>query len=65
MNIEPTRHQERYKMVWPGIPTGLTREQAINWFTQHKKPKLYFVEGFSYNPLTGFFSTVGYEKPCR
>ena len=63
-HIESSREPERYMMVWPGVPAGLSRDQARNFFIAHKKPKGYVLERFDYNAKTGFTSTVGYES-CR
>lgn len=61
MNIEPTRDKELHATVWPGIPAGLTKDQAKNFFLQHRKPRNYVMQNFSYNPLTGHFHTYGYD----
>lgn len=60
MIVEPTRDKELKEYVWPGVPMGLEKHQAVNWFIANKKPKNYTVETFRYNPKTGFFSTTGY-----
>jgi hypothetical protein len=65
MRIDQTRDPERYVMAWPGCPAGLSKDQARNWFIQHKKPKTYVMERFYYNPKTGHAETIGYDKPCR
>lgn len=65
MKVEASRDPERYTMVWPGIPAGLSRDQARNFFLQHKKPRTYVLERFTYNCLTGHFQTFGYDVPCR
>lgn len=64
-HIEPTREPERYAMVWPGIPPGLTKDQAKNFFVEHRKPRTYVMERFTYNPLTGHFSSFGFDKVSR
>ena len=62
MNVEASREPERYTMVWPGMPTGLNKDQAKNFFLEHKKPKSYILERFTYNPITGHFQTFGYDR---
>lgn len=62
MNIESSREPERYVMVWPGLPSGLTKDQARNFWIQHKKPKSYQLERFYYNPKTGHTETIGFDK---
>jgi len=64
MIVESSRDPERQVMVWPGIPAGLTREQALAWWERHKKPKVYKLERFHYTPATGRFETIG-STSCR
>ena len=61
-HIEPSRDPERYIMAWPGCPVGLSKDQARNWFLQHKKPSGYVLERFHYDPKSGKVETIGYEK---
>lgn len=49
-------------MVWPGCPSGLSKDQARNWFIQHKKPSGYVLERFHYDVRSGKVETIGYEK---
>lgn len=62
--VESSREPERLMMVWPGCPAGLSKDQARNWFLQHKKPKGYQLERFDYDQETGLMKTIGYET-CR
>lgn len=57
MNVEPSRDPERMAHVWV-LPKGLTREQALRYFLDHKKPRPYEFERFYYNPRNGQASTV-------
>lgn len=63
-HIESSRDPERYIMVWPGCPAGLSKDQARNWFIQHRKPRGYVLERFHYDPRNGKVETIGYES-CR
>lgn len=65
MRVESSRDPERYAMTWPGMPLGLTKDQARNFFIQHNKPRTYVIERFYYNPKTGHAETIGYDTPCR
>lgn len=58
-NVEPSRDKERYKHIWR-LPTGMNREQALNYFVMHIKPRHDFVK-FGYNPMTG----VAESYECR
>lgn len=62
--VESSRDPERYIMVWPGVPSCLTKDQARNWFLQHKKPRGYVLERLNYNPKNGWLQTIGYDT-CR
>ena len=64
IHVESSREPERYVMVWPGCPSGLSKDQARNWFLQHKKPKGYQLERFDYDAKSGHVKTIGYET-CR
>lgn len=59
--VDSSRDPERYVMTWPGCPAGLSKDQARNWFIQHKKPRGYQLERFHYNPKTGIVETIGYD----
>lgn len=61
MHVEPSRHPERYAMSWPGMPLGLSYDQARNYWIQHRKPFSYQLERFAYNPKTGQCDTVGFD----
>lgn len=61
-HIESSRDPERYVMVWPGCPAGLSKDQARNWFLQHRKPRSYQLERFYYEPKSGKVETIGYDK---
>lgn len=63
-HVESSRDPERYAMLWPGCPLGLSKDQARNWFIQHKKPRGYVLERIAYDPRTGRLETIGYES-CR
>lgn len=63
--VDSSREPERYCMTWPNLPIGLSKDQARNWFLQHRKPRTYEVERFDYNTKTGIATTFGYDKPCR
>lgn len=62
--VESSREPERFMMVWPGCPTGLSKDQARNWFLQHKKPKGYRLDRFEYDHKSGLVKTIGFET-CR
>lgn len=62
IHTESSRHPERFIMVWPGCPVNLSKDQARNWFLQHKKPRGYVLERFHYDPKSGKVETIGYEK---
>lgn len=62
LHTEPSRQPERFMMAWPGCPAGLSKDQARNWFLQHKKPKGYHLERFDYDAKSGLVKTIGYEK---
>lgn len=64
MNVYASREPERYAMVWPGVPIGLSMIQARNWWIQHRKPRSYQLERFEYNTKTGLVKTIGYDV-CR
>lgn len=61
-SIESSRDPERYIAVWPGCPAGLSKDQARNWFIQHKKPRGYELERIQYDPKSGRVETIGYDK---
>lgn len=61
VHIEPTRYREQYAFTF-SIPTGLEKSQAINWFVQHRKPKLMEIERFTYDPISGVLHVFGIEK---
>lgn len=63
IRVESSRDPERRVMVWPGMPRGLTREQAIRFFETYIKPRSYEVERFYYHPKTGRTETIGKDKP--
>lgn len=59
LRVESSREPERKVAVWPGMPTGLTKDQARNFFLRHIKPRTYEVERFYYHPKTGRTETIG------
>jgi hypothetical protein len=59
IRVESSRDPERKVMVWPGMPIGLSRDQARNLFDAHVKPRQYVVDRFYYNPRTGRTETIG------
>lgn len=63
LRVESSRQPELKVMVWPGMPKGLTKDQARNLFLAHVKPRAYRMERFHYNPLTGRTETIGETMP--
>lgn len=64
MRAESSRDPERYTTNFPGCPKGLSKDQARNWFIEHKKPKGFVMERFEYDARNGVARTIGYDK-CR
>lgn len=63
-HVESSREPERYHTMFPGLPVGLSKDQARNWFIEHKKPKGFMLERFEYDAKNGVARTIGYDK-CR
>ena len=63
-HVESSREPERYHTMFPGLPVGLSKDQARNWFIEHKKPKGFMLERFEYDARNGVARTIGYDK-CR
>jgi len=61
MNLEGSRDPERRVQVWPWMPCGLTRDQALAVF-ESRKPRIFVIERFYYDPKTGRTETVGYDR---
>lgn len=59
--IEPTREKEVFAFTFTLSP-GLTKHEALNWFLQHRKPRLLELERYTYNTQTGAFHAFGTEK---
>lgn len=64
IRVDSTREAERYQTVFPGLPVGLSKEQARNWFIAHKKPRGFMLERFEYDAKNGVARTIGYDV-CR
>jgi hypothetical protein len=57
MKIEPSRDPEHFWHVWP-MPTGLSRDEAIDYFKKKVKPRDYTFEKFMYWPHKGMARTL-------